>query len=199
MGTLMTPTSRGTVTISSSSMHDAPIIDPKWMTTNEDLEVMVAIVKRMRQVWSTSAVKKITIGEEAWPGAKVKTDKDIIAFLKQTATPMSHATSTNKMGKKDDPLAVVDSQCKVIGVKNCEYQVATIPSRRDARLTSRKCVSSMALHFHSCRRARHLNLRSVSWSNHHQIGVLTSSRHVSREDCRRHKAGTLSSWRYFLS
>ncbi|KAK7182864.1 hypothetical protein DPSP01_011971 [Paraphaeosphaeria sporulosa] len=118
MGTLMTPTSRGTVTISSSSMHDAPIIDPKWMTTKEDLEVMTAIFKRMRQIWTTPAIKKITIGDEAWPGPSIKTDEDIVAFLKQTATPMSHATSTNKMGKKNDPLAVVDSHCKVLGVKS---------------------------------------------------------------------------------
>ena len=114
----MTPTSRGTVTISSSSMHDAPIIDPKWMTTKEDLEVMTAIFKRMRQIWTTPAIKKITIGDEAWPGPSIKTDEDIVAFLKQTATPMSHATSTNKMGKKNDPLAVVDSHCKVLGVKS---------------------------------------------------------------------------------
>lgn len=120
MGTLMTPTSRGTVTINSTSMHDAPLIDPKWMTTNEDLEVMVAIFKRMRQVWTTPVMKNITIGDEAWPGAKVKTDADIVAMLKETVTPMSHATSTNKMGKKSDPLAVVDSNCKVIGVQNRE-------------------------------------------------------------------------------
>jgi choline dehydrogenase len=120
MGTLMTPTSRGTVSISSASMHDAPLIDPKWLTTEADLEVMVAIFKRMRQIWSTPAVRNITVGEEAWPGADVQTDEDIVAFLRQTATPMSHATSTNKMGKENDPLAVVDSECKVFGVKNCK-------------------------------------------------------------------------------
>jgi choline dehydrogenase len=120
MGTLMTPTSRSTVGISSSSMHDAPIIDPKWLTSEADLEIMVAIFKRMHQIWATSTIQKIIIGDEAWPGADVKTDEDIVAFLKRTATPMSHATSTNKMGKHSDPLAVVDSECKVFGVKNCE-------------------------------------------------------------------------------
>lgn len=123
MGTLMTPFSRGTVTINSTSMHDAPLIDPAWMTTQEDLEIMIAIFKRMRQVWTTPVMKKITIGEEAWPGPKVKTDADIIAMLRDTVTPMSHATSTNKMGKKSDKMAVVDSNCKVYGVKNCEYSV----------------------------------------------------------------------------
>ncbi|EAT86517.1 hypothetical protein SNOG_06686 [Parastagonospora nodorum SN15] len=118
MGTLMTPTSRGNVRIASSSMRDAPLIDPAWLTTKADLEVMVAIFKRMRQIWTGTAIQKITVGDEAWPGPSVKTDEDIVAFLKQTATPMSHATSTNKMGKKSDPLAVVDSQCKVLGVKN---------------------------------------------------------------------------------
>ncbi|KAE8416770.1 putative choline dehydrogenase [Aspergillus pseudocaelatus] len=118
MGTLMTPTSRGTVTISSSSMRDPPLINPNWMTTQADLETMVAIFKRMRQVWASPAMREIIIGEEYWPGPSVRTDEDIIAFLKQTATPMSHAMSTCKMGKKSDPLAVVDSRGRVIGVKN---------------------------------------------------------------------------------
>ncbi|KAE8137489.1 GMC oxidoreductase [Aspergillus pseudotamarii] len=116
MGTLMTPTSRGTVTISSSSMRDPPLINPNWMTTQADLETMVAIFKRMRQVWASPAMREIIIGEEYWPGSSVRTDEEIIAFLKRTATPMSHAMSTCKMGKKSDPLAVVDSRGRVIGV-----------------------------------------------------------------------------------
>ncbi|KAF7174683.1 hypothetical protein CNMCM7691_003369 [Aspergillus felis] len=118
MGTLMTPTSRGNVSISSSSMRDPPLINPNWMTTDADLEVMVAIFKRMRQVWNSPAIQALTIGEEYWPGPSVKTDEEIIAFLRQTAPPMSHATSTCKMGKTSDPMAVVDSQCRVIGVRN---------------------------------------------------------------------------------
>lgn len=100
-------------------MHDPPVINPNWMTTDADLEVMVAIFKRMRQLWNNPAIQALTIGEEYWPGPSVKTDEDIKAFLKQTATPMSHATSTCKMGKTSDPMAVVDSQCRVIGVQNC--------------------------------------------------------------------------------
>lgn len=121
MGTLMTPTSRGNVSINSSSMHDPPLINPNWLTTEADLEVMVAIFKRMRQVWNTPAIQALTIGEEYWPGSSVQTDNDIIAFLRETVTPMSHATSTCKMGKASDPMAVVDSQGRVIGVQNCTF------------------------------------------------------------------------------
>ncbi|KAL4974086.1 putative choline dehydrogenase [Aspergillus desertorum] len=118
MGTLMTPTSRGNVSITSSSMHDPPLINPNWLTTQADLEVMVAVFKRMRQVWRTPGIQALLIGDEYWPGSSVQTDEDIIAFLRQTVTPMSHATSTCKMGKTSDPMAVVDSQGRVIGVQN---------------------------------------------------------------------------------
>ncbi|KAJ5193703.1 hypothetical protein N7491_001034 [Penicillium cf. griseofulvum] len=118
MGIIMKPKSTGSVSISSASMHDPPIINPNWMTTDADLEVMVAIFKRMRQLWRSPAMKKIIIGDEIWPGSSVESDQEIIAFLRKTVTPMSHATSTCKMGKRSDPLAVVDSKAKVIGVKN---------------------------------------------------------------------------------
>lgn len=115
----MKPQSTGSVSISSASMHDPPIINPNWMTTDADLEVMVAIFKRMRQLWRSPAMKNIIIGDEVWPGSSVESDEEIIAFLRETVTPMSHATSTCKMGKRSDPLAVVDSKGRVIGVKNC--------------------------------------------------------------------------------
>ncbi|QQK47321.1 putative choline dehydrogenase [Penicillium digitatum] len=118
MGIIMKPQSTGSVSISSASMHDPPIINPNWMTTDADLEVMVAIFKRMRQLWRSPVMKNITIGDEVWPGSSVESDKEIIAFLRETVSPMSHATSTCKMGKRSDPLAVVDSKGSVIGVKN---------------------------------------------------------------------------------
>ncbi|KAL4744592.1 hypothetical protein BDW72DRAFT_199442 [Aspergillus terricola var. indicus] len=117
MGIIMKPNSTGSVSISSDSMRDPPLINPNWMTTDSDLQVMVAIFKRMRQLWSSPEMHKIVIGDEVWPGANVESDEEIVAFLRETVTPMSHAVATCRMGKIDDPDAVVDSKGRVIGVQ----------------------------------------------------------------------------------
>jgi choline dehydrogenase len=129
--TLMTPTSRGNITITSSKMSDHPLINPNWLTTQSDIEVSIAMFKRLRQVWTVPAfVSNLTIGDEFYPGPSVETDAEIEAHIRANMASVCHATSTCKMGKADDPLAVVDSHGKVYGVKNREsLQVLQIHKR----------------------------------------------------------------------
>lgn len=129
LGTLMTPTSRGEVNISSPHMRDPPVINPNYLTTQPDIEVSVAMFKRLRQAWTVPALaKNLTIGDEYYPGASVQTDEDIERLIRSTATPVSHASATCKMGKADDPLAVVDSHGKVYGVSNCQFSFHVSPN-----------------------------------------------------------------------
>ncbi|EME43834.1 hypothetical protein DOTSEDRAFT_151363, partial [Dothistroma septosporum NZE10] len=113
---LTAPTSRGTVSISSSSMKDAPIIDPAWLQTKSDQEVMVAAFKRTRQFFQQSSAKNIVIGQEAYPGPNVKTDAQILSAISNSLTTLNHAACTCSMGNSSDPNAVIDSNAKVYGV-----------------------------------------------------------------------------------
>ncbi|KAL8975293.1 MAG: hypothetical protein Q9197_000461 [Variospora fuerteventurae] len=119
LGTLMTPTSRGNISISSSRMADPPLINPNYLTTRADIEVSVAMFKRLRQAWAVPAIaNNLTIGDEFYPGQEIQTDEEIEALIRRTMAPVSHAVGTNKMGRESDPLAVVDSHGKVFGVEN---------------------------------------------------------------------------------
>jgi choline dehydrogenase len=51
------------------------------------------------------------------PGAEVQTDEQIIDSIRSTLMTVWHASCTCKMGRTDDPMAVVDNRAKVIGVK----------------------------------------------------------------------------------
>lgn len=53
---------------------------------------------------------------EVFPGAHITSDEDIWDFISGQAESFYHAAGTCKMGKRDDPKAVVDSKAKVIGV-----------------------------------------------------------------------------------
>ncbi|KAL9602708.1 MAG: hypothetical protein Q9219_001698 [cf. Caloplaca sp. 3 TL-2023] len=119
IGTLLSQTSRGNVSISSARMSDPPLINPNWLTTQADIEVSVAMFKRLRQAWAVPALAaNLTIGEEYYPGPSVQTDAEIEALIRRTMTPVSHASATCKMGKEGDQMAVVDSHGKVFGVRN---------------------------------------------------------------------------------
>lgn len=132
LGTIMSQTSRGNISISSSSMSDPPLINPNYLTTQADLEVATAIFKRMRQAWSVPQLREhLNIGDEYYPGNSVQTDQEIEQLFRATLSPVSHATSTCKMGRATDPMAVVDSKGRVYGTKNCEY-IELEPLYRDS-------------------------------------------------------------------
>ncbi|KAI1451259.1 hypothetical protein F4805DRAFT_463982 [Annulohypoxylon moriforme] len=109
--------SRGTVTIRSADTADLPVVDPNWLTDPVDQEVAVAAFKRARQLFSTKTIKAVLADpEEHSPGPAVETDEQILNAIQKTLSALFHASVTCRMGKVDDPDAVVDTSCKVIGV-----------------------------------------------------------------------------------
>lgn len=68
---LEAPMSRGTIDINSSNMADPPLINPGWLTHPADQEVAVAGYKRVRELFATSAMKPVLIGNEYFPGTNV--------------------------------------------------------------------------------------------------------------------------------
>lgn len=81
----------------------------------------IAVFKRLRDAWTVPELKdSLTIGDEHYPGADVKTDEDNENFALSSMIPVSNASATCKMGKESDDMAVVNSHGKVFGVKNCE-------------------------------------------------------------------------------
>ncbi|KAF2871558.1 hypothetical protein BDV95DRAFT_636647 [Massariosphaeria phaeospora] len=122
---LQAVTSRGTVSISSASTSDPPVLDPKTLSTTTDLEVAVATFKRVRAFFATESLRKITTGELI-PGASVGTDDQIRAWLRDNVSPGSHAVGTAAMGKSGDANAVVDVKGRVFGVKGLRVVDASV-------------------------------------------------------------------------
>ncbi len=102
---LTAPISRVNVTIGSNS--------PGWLL---DQEVAVAAFKAARSLFRVQAWQPVRVGSKAFPSANVTTCADILNLIRQSAPTPYHASSTCAMGKKDDPMAVIDDQARVIGV-----------------------------------------------------------------------------------
>ncbi|KAJ5775540.1 uncharacterized protein N7511_000551 [Penicillium nucicola] len=116
LGVLITPTSRGNVTLNSDSTSDLPTINPNWLDTVADQEVAIAMFKRMRQAFQSDAMAPVVIGDEYNPGPQVQSDDQILGWIKNNVMTLWHAAGTCKMGTSDDEMAVVDPQARVYGV-----------------------------------------------------------------------------------
>lgn len=92
------------------------MINPNWLDDEADQEVAIAIFKRQRQAFQSKAMEPVIIGEEYYPGPGVKTDAQILEFIKNNVMTLWHAACTCKMGTEDDEMAVVDSRARVYGV-----------------------------------------------------------------------------------
>jgi choline dehydrogenase len=117
LGAIVAPLSRGSVTLNSASVDQLPNIDPGWLTDPTDQSVAIAIYKRIRQAFATDAMKRgLADTQEYFPGPAVQTDAQILDTVRNTLMTVWHASCTCKMGRADDPDAVVDSKARVIGV-----------------------------------------------------------------------------------
>lgn len=118
LATLVAPSSVGNVSIASPRMRDQPRINPNWMTTQRDVDLVVAGFKRLRQILEAPSMANLTIGPEFYPGAAVRTDDEIHRQIQDSFNTMYHVSSTCRMGKPSDAYAVVDNHARVYGVRN---------------------------------------------------------------------------------
>jgi len=127
----LNPTSRGTVRIRSPRVQDAPAIAPNYLSTPEDQQVAADSLRVTRRIVAQPALSPYA-PQEIKPGAQYQSDEDLARLAGDIATTIFHPAGTTRMGRADDPLAVVDSRLRVLGVRGLRVVDAgvmpTIPS-----------------------------------------------------------------------
>ncbi|WP_261904954.1 choline dehydrogenase [Vibrio fortis] len=111
------PESRGTVAITSADPHAKPEIIFNYISTEQDRQDWRDCIRLTREILSQPAMDKFR-GEEIQPGADVTTDEAIDEWVKQNVESAYHPSCGCKMGANDDPMAVLDEECRVRGVAN---------------------------------------------------------------------------------
>ncbi len=111
----LNPTSRGSVQIKSARLEDAPAIAPNYLSTAEDRQVAADSLRITRRIVGQSALAGWQ-PEEFRPGVQFQTDEDLARLAGDIATTIFHPVGTTKMGRADDPMAVVDAHLRVRGV-----------------------------------------------------------------------------------
>jgi choline dehydrogenase len=109
------PSSRGHVRIASGAAGEAPKITLNYLDTEDDRKVAAASLLLTRRIAAAPALQKYA-PEEFKPGPQYRTEEELIKAAGEIGTTIFHPVGTCKMGRGDDPMAVVDSQLRVKGV-----------------------------------------------------------------------------------
>lgn len=111
------PFSRGHIHITSPNVLDKPDIQFNYLADDRDRADWRATIRLTREIINQPSMDEYR-GEEIQPGLNVKTDEAIDEWVKDNVESAYHPSCTCKMGSADDPLAVVDPECRVIGLEN---------------------------------------------------------------------------------
>ncbi|MDH3662044.1 MAG: choline dehydrogenase [Alphaproteobacteria bacterium] len=112
----MRSASRGRVKLRSGDPADPPSILFNYMSTPEDWADFRHCIRLTRELFGQEAFAPFA-GKEISPGADVRSDDQLDAFIKGAVESAYHPSCSCKMGSTDDPSAVVDPECRVIGVE----------------------------------------------------------------------------------
>ncbi|MEM6971178.1 MAG: choline dehydrogenase [Pseudomonadota bacterium] len=114
VGPMRSP-SRGTVRLSSAEPAAAPSIRFNYMSHEDDWTVFRRAIRAAREVFSQAPLDPYR-GHEIQPGDEAQSDEALDEAIREHAESAYHPCGTCRMGRADDPMAVVDPACRVIGV-----------------------------------------------------------------------------------
>ncbi len=107
--------SRGSVTLRSNDPKAKPVIRFNYMSHDDDWADFRHCIHLTREIFGQAAFDPYR-GKEISPGSHVQTDAELDDFIRAHAESAYHPCGTCRMGRADDRMAVVDPQCRVIGV-----------------------------------------------------------------------------------
>lgn len=108
--------SRGWVKLRSNRAEDAPRICFNYMSDPEDWQDFRACIRLTREIMGQAAFAPY-LRHEIQPGPGVQDDPALDDFIRAHVESAYHPCGTARMGRRDDPLSVVDPEGRVIGVE----------------------------------------------------------------------------------
>jgi choline dehydrogenase len=118
------PSSRGYLEVRSTDPFAPPVIQPNYLSTNHDVDEMLAGVKFIRKLAAAKPLAEI-IEEEIRPGSAIREDEDLIDDIRKRAGSVFHPVGTCRMGPDPDS-DVVNSRLRVHGLSGLRIVDASI-------------------------------------------------------------------------
>jgi choline dehydrogenase len=108
--------SRGEVTLRSKDATEAPRIQFNYMSHEQDWQDFRRAIRLTREIFATGPMSEF-VKHEIQPGDDAQSDAALDAAIREHAESAYHPCGTARMGRRDDPMAVVDPDTRVIGVE----------------------------------------------------------------------------------
>ncbi|WP_419252105.1 choline dehydrogenase [Caulobacter sp. ErkDOM-YI] len=119
------PESRGAVGLRSADPFDDPTILGNYLAADEDRRALREGVRMAREVAAQAALDPYRDAEYA-PGADVRADADLDAWIRAKSETIYHPVGTCRMGAAGDAMAVVDDQLRVQGIAGLRVVDASV-------------------------------------------------------------------------
>ncbi len=126
--TLLQPGSRGHLALASPDPRAAPVIQPRYLSDEEDLRVLTEGVKLARKIFAQRSFAR-RVGEELLPGPAFSNagEAGLKAYVRERAETIYHPVGTCAMGTDDS--AVVDAELRVRGLDGLRVVDASVMPR----------------------------------------------------------------------
>jgi choline dehydrogenase len=117
------PSSRGRIGLHSSDPRQPARFEPNYLATDDDIAAMIAGIRAFRSIIAQSPLRERVVAEMV-PGPDVRSDEQLLDYLRADGQCAFHPAGTCKMGP--DAMAVVDCRLRVHGIDRLRVADASI-------------------------------------------------------------------------
>jgi choline dehydrogenase len=110
------PSSRGHVHATSPDPVAPPLIQPNYLSTDEDRRVAAASLRLTRHIVAQAPLARFK-PQEYKPGAHLASDEELVGAAGDIGTTIFHPVGTARMGPDHDLMAVLDERLRVRGIE----------------------------------------------------------------------------------
>ena len=122
------PASRGFVHAASADAREPPVIQPCYLSEEEDRRVAADSIRLARRIAGAPALARYR-PVEYLPGAERRSEAELAAAAGEIGTTIFHPVGTCRMGRDDDGGAVVDGRLRVRGLSGLRIADASVMPR----------------------------------------------------------------------
>ena len=121
---VLRPHSHGVVGLASTDPRDAPVIDPRFLSDERDLALLLKGGQMQQRIMESQPFDAVR-GKMLYP-TRVDDPEGMAQDIRNRADTQYHPVGTCKMGPDNDPMAVVDAQLRVRGIVGLRVADASI-------------------------------------------------------------------------